>query len=132
MLPCPSTFADRSPSSPGNRLIASATVVLRIPAPVFASSLTLFLRLSSLSVLSLPESLGRYPQSPVELAGGVLPGDHRRKLDHGVFVEDGPHVLEELVIDVPIGEGDGVGVLQRDLLRLLVERARGVLFEGQD
>src|SRR5215213_2523667 len=48
-----------------------------------------------------PEALGGDAQGPVELAGGVLPGDRLGQLDDRVVVEVLAELREELVGDVP-------------------------------
>jgi len=68
----------------------------------------------------LPKSLRGDAQGTVELARRVLPSDHRRELDERVVAEEATDPREQVVGNVAVREGDGVGVLQRRLLLCVV------------
>jgi hypothetical protein len=78
-----------------------------------------------------PQALRGNPQGPIKLTRRILPGDNRRKLDQRVVVEEPPHPREQLIAHIPVREGDDIGVLECNPLLLIVERARGVLIQGQ-
>src|SRR5215213_11752327 len=68
-------------------------------------------RFAPTSFPPFPQSLRGDTQGAVELARRVLPGDRRRKFDHRVLAKVAMHLLEEVVVDVAVREGDSVGVL---------------------
>src|SRR5690349_7594442 len=69
-------------------------------------------------ILSFPEPLRRDAKRAVEARGGVLPRDDHGELRDGVVVVVPLHAREQVVVDVAVGVRDGVGVLERDLLRV--------------
>lgn len=87
---------------------------------------------NTLTARTPPQPLRRHPQRPVELAGGVFPGDGGGQLDDRIVVVVGAEAGEESVVDVAVAEGDGVGVGEGGALGLVVERARRVVGEGID
>ena len=79
-----------------------------------------------------PQPLRGHAQGAVELARRVLPSDDRSQLYQGVVAEVFAHAFKKVISDVPVRERDGIRVLQRCPLLLVVERARRVLSQGED
>src|SRR5258705_4013983 len=78
---------------------------------------------------SLPEPLRWDAERPVEARGRVLPRDDHRQLRDGVVVVVLLRARKQLVVDVPLGVRDRVGVFERHLLRVAEERALRVVVE---
>jgi hypothetical protein len=76
---------------------------------------------------SLPQSLRRYSQRAIELAGGILPGDDRGQFDQCIVVVSAAKPREEVVVYLTSAEGHAVRVLQGDPLRFVVQRASGIV-----
>jgi hypothetical protein len=79
-----------------------------------------------------PQALGGDAQGTVELAGGVLPSDGHGELDDSLVGEVVAEAGEEVVVDVAVGEGDRVGVLESDALGFGVVGTRRVALEIED
>jgi len=80
----------------------------------------------------VPESLRWHTKGAIELARGILPGDSRRQLDDLVVVEVLLHSAEELVVNVAVGEGDGVGVFEGGPIRVSVMGTVRVVLQVED
>jgi hypothetical protein len=80
---------------------------------------------------TLPEALRWDAERAVEFARRVFPGDDFGEFDDFVVVEDAADAGEEVVVDVAVREGDGIGVRERDALPLVEEFALAVSVERE-